>query len=121
MLIHATKGWNCCLALAHRRAALQAEAAKVGAKVAGQRAAAREDALQQLAAVLHLARAWLQWIGFCPAALKDLHAVALLQLLKRADHLLVVHLYKRIALISVYCKLHHVPDPRNTAQTFQLF
>ena len=76
------------LALSDWLPMLQAE----GCEVTGERAAAREDALQDLAAVLNFGCAQVQRVGLCPAALKDLYAIALLQLLVRANHLLVVHL-----------------------------
>ena len=63
-----------------------------GCEDTGERATAREDALQDLAAMLNLGCAQVQRVALRPAALKHLHAVALLQLLVRADHLLVVHL-----------------------------
>lgn len=86
--MHHERQQPCGLCLGHRLAIMKAPMGQVPGKAAR----AAEHALQQLAALLQIANAKMQWVSLNIAALKDLHTVALLQQLLGTCELLVIHL-----------------------------
>ena len=56
--------------------------------------------------MLHLCCAQVQGICLCPATLKYLNAIALFQLLMRANHLLVIDLRQELAILGINILMH---------------